>query len=499
MRKAFGPTIALNSVDFTLHRGEIHGLVGENGSGKSTIMSIVAGMQPATDGDMFFHGNPWRPASMVQAQENGISMILQEANTLPGVTVAQNIFAGHEKDFSYGGFINMRLMNNEAQALLDAFGITHIHAHENISRYSFEDRKLTEIVRCVRENTEVLIVDETTTALSMQGREILFSIMHRMAEKEDKAVVFISHDMDEILSQCTVLTVLRDGEIVGSISSEDISKARIDETARQEVLRRARHMMVGREIGNKYYREDFTPSRRNNAALELRDISFDAIRNFSLTLYEGEIVGLGGLSSCGMHDIGRAAFGLEKLESGTVTRHGKIIRDPRCAIENGIGYISKNRDMEALILSGSLRENIILPSIEKLAEHGFVRPREARKLASGQIEMFSIKCRHSGQYVNTLSGGNKQKVSFAKWTAKGSQVIIMDCPTRGVDVGVKQFMYALMERMKQEGKAILMISEELSELVGMADRLIIMKDFRITKEFKRNAALRQTDIIEHMI
>ncbi len=498
IHKAFGPTIALKDVEFVLRRGEIRGLVGENGSGKSTIMSIASGMQPATSGEMLFHKKPWKPQNMVDAQEAGISMILQEANTLPGVSVAQNIFAGHESDFSKFGLFHRNKMVNEAQKLLDKFGISHIHAGDSINRYNFEDRKLMEIVRCVTEETQILVVDETTTALSLEGRQILYKIIHKMAE-ENKAVVFISHDMDEILDQCNVLTVLRDGQIIGDISPEDMSAAKKDPLRRIEVMKKARYMMVGREIGEKYYREDYDTSHSNQVALELKNITFGSIRNFSLKLHAGEIVGFGGLSGCGMHEIGRAAFGLERIKKGSVLRKGKQIRDPLIAIQQGIGYISKNRDSEALILEGSIGDNIALPSLKTLSRHTFINPKNEKKLVNSQINAFSIKCHGGRQWVNTLSGGNKQKVSFAKWTAKDSEVFIMDCPTRGVDIGVKQSMYALMEDMKKQGKAVLMISEELSELVGMADRLIIMKNYEVTREFVRSPELKQTDIIEYML
>ena len=491
MHKAFGPTIALKDVDFQVCRGEIRGLIGENGSGKSTIMSIAAGMQPATSGEMFYKGQKWEPKSMVESQQHGISMILQEANTIPHVTVAQNLFAGQEKMFSKGGMINMASMYKKANELLDRFGVTTIRGRDPIDRLTFEDRKLIEIVRCVTEDTQILVVDETTTALSHEGREILYKLIHRMAEEENKAVVFVSHDMDEILEQCNVLTVLRDGDIIGHLTREEMDAP--------DAVQKIRLMMVGREIGEKYFREDFTPSHQDEVALELKDIAFGPIRHFSLQLRKGEIVGMGGLSGCGMHEIGKAAYGLQKLEKGQVLRNGKPIKNCLQAIESGIGYISKNRDLEAIILDAPIQTNIVLPSLTSLTRGGFIRPRYEKKLSDAQIEVFRIKCGSGKQYVNTLSGGNKQKVSFAKWTAKGSDVIIMDCPTRGVDIGVKQAMYSLIEQMKNEGKAILMISEELSELIGMSDRLIIMKDFEVTAEMERSADLKQTDIIEYMI
>lgn len=491
MHKAFGPTIALKDVDIQLRRGEIRGLVGENGSGKSTIMSIVSGMQPATSGEMLYLGEPWKPHSMVEAQSAGISMILQEANTIPGVTVAQNIFAGREKEFSTMGVINMKKMYKAADELLERFGISHIKGRNMLDMYNFEDRKLVEIVRCVNDDTQILVVDETTTALSLEGRQILYKLIHRMAEEENKTIVFVSHDMDEILEQCSVLTVLRDGDIIGHLNRQEMEAA--------NAVQVIRYMMVGREIGEKYYREDYDSSHSEKVALELKNVSFGPIKDFNLTLHKGEIIGLGGLSGCGMHEIGRIAYGLEKLDAGQVLRNGQRIKNPLQAIESGIGYISKNRDSEALILDGFIGDNIVLPSIPSLISKTFISPKKERAMADKEIDAFRIKCRSGAQYVNTLSGGNKQKVSFAKWTAKGSEVIIMDCPTRGVDIGVKQSMYVLIEQMKKEGKAILMISEELSELIGMADELMIMKDFKVTKEFMRSPDLKQTDIIEYMI
>lgn len=491
MCKDFGPTKALKHVDLKFCRGEIRGLVGENGSGKSTVTSIIAGMQQATGGQMFYKGKPWQPHSMVEAQAAGISMILQEANTISGVTVAQNIFSGREKEFSRGGIIRMGKMYEAADALLEQFGIGHIRARNMIDMYNFEDRKLMELVRCVNSDTELLVVDETTTALSHEGREILYGLIHRLAEKENKCVVFISHDMDEILEHCSVLTVLRDGDIVGELDRAAMSA--------QDAVKKIRYLMVGREIGEKYYREDFDSTHGPEVALKLENVCHGEIQDFSLELHNGEIIGIGGLSGCGMHEIGRIGYGLERPSAGQVLRNGRQITSPLTAISNGIGYISKNRDSEALILDGSIQDNITLPSLPALEHHRFISPRAEKAMADKEIAAFRIKCGSGRQWVNTLSGGNKQKVSFAKWTAKGAQVIIMDCPTRGVDIGVKQAMYSLIEDMKKQGKAILMISEELSELVGMADRILIMKDFKLTKEFVRSPGLKQTDIIEYMI
>ena len=490
MSKNFGPIVALKEVDLTVRRGEIHGLIGENGSGKSTITSIAAGMQPASAGEMFFKGQPWKPDSMVHAQAQGMSMILQEANTIPNCTVAENLFAGQEDRFSRFGFINTREMNRQADELLQRFGLNHIRGRDNINNYGFEDRKLVEIARAVTDETEILVVDETTTALSFEGREILYKLMHDMVAK-GKAIIFISHDMDEILQQCTVLTVLRDGEIRGTLNREQMTAP--------GAVSEIRKLMVGRDIGDKFYRSDYDPSCSDEVVLSFEHVTTAQIKDFNLEIHAGEIVGLGGLSGCGMHEIGRLAFGIGDIDSGHVKLRGEDVKDSVDAVGKGIGYISKNRDLEAVILEAPIGVNIVQPSLRDLGKNVFIRPSEERKMTREQIDLLAIKCSNGNQWVNTLSGGNKQKVSFAKWIAKGSSFIIMDCPTRGVDIGVKQAMYQLIADMKREGKAILMISEELAELIGMADRMIIMKDFQVAKEFTRSPELTETDIIEYMI
>jgi ribose transport system ATP-binding protein len=305
---------------------------------------------------------------------------------------------------------------------------------------------------------------------------------------EGKAVIFISHDMDEIIEVCNILTVLRDGNIIGTLEKGEMDPKKI------------RYMMVGREIGEAYYREDYDPSHSGEVVLEFKNASFNEIKNFNLKLHKGQILGLGGLSGSGMRDVGRAAFGLERLKEGTIECKGNPIEGIMSAIDNNMGYISKNRDREALIGEGSIRDNIIMPSIRGLSgKMMYLSKKASTKVAQHQIDAFSIKCNNENQYVSTLSGGNKQKVSFAKWMAKDSDIFIMDCPTRGVDIGVKQFMYQLISKMKADNKAILMISEELPELIGMCDQIIIMKDNEVSANITRDKDLKQTDIIEYII
>ena len=484
--KSFGSTVALDHVNFRLCRGDIRGLIGENGSGKSTLTSILSGAQKPDSGEMFYHGQPYAPHSMIEAQKDGVSMILQETGTISGLSVAQNIFIGAERDFARMGLVNSRAMVQAADNLFAEFGLPDFHGRDNVNQYSFEQRKLLEVVRALKHHPEVLVVDETTTALSHDGRQLLYKLVRKMAA-EGRGVIFISHDLDEVLELCTVLSVLRDGQEVGELRKEEMDPHTV------------RKMMVGREISDRYYREDYDSSCRKEVALSFRHACAGNIQDFNLEVNKGEIVGIGGLSGDGMHDVGRMAFGLTKLDSGIVEHDGKPVISPKDAIRRGIGYISKDRDRTALILSGSIQDNLVMPSLESLTHSTLIRPSDEKKLAQGAIKSLTIKCRSRKQLVRELSGGNKQKVSFGKWIAKGSDVIIMNCPTRGVDIGVKQAMYALIAKMKKEGKAILFISEELSELIGMCDRIEIMKNFKISKEFMRSPDLRDSDMIEYMI
>ncbi len=490
MSKKFGSTVALNNVDLTLCKGEIRGLIGENGSGKSTITSITCGMQSADEGTMYYKGVEWNPKSMVDAQKNQISMILQEANTIPHCSVAENLIAGREEEFVKFGVFQKKKMLQEAQKMLDWFEITHIKPEDNIDMYGFEDKKLIEIVRAVSEKTEILVIDETTTALSFEGRQILYRLMNYIQEN-NKAVIFISHDLDEIMSKCSVLTILRDGNVVGEMNKEEIAEAGAE--------KRVRHLMVGREIGDAYYRDDYNPECSDEVVFQINNVTTDSISDFSLEVHKGEIIGIGGLSNCGMHDIGRIAFGLDRLKSGNVLYKNIEITSPKIAVKEGVGYISKNRDTDALLLNADIQTNIILPSLSNLTKGPFLMKSKIKSASAKEIDVLKIKCKSDKQWVSALSGGNKQKVSFSKWLLRESEVIVMDCPTRGVDIGVKQAMYQLIYEMKKSGKAIIMISEELPELIGMADKIVIMKNAKITQEFVRSEDLKETDIVEYMV
>jgi len=487
MDKNFGVTVALKDVSFSLERGLVYGLIGENGSGKSTVSSIIAGMQEATRGEMVFKGKPWKPSSMLFAQQNGIGMVVQEAGTIPNITIAENIFLGHEKMFSKGPFVDRKKLVQTAQRLLDKLGITEFRAEQKTYEIDMQMRKIIEITKCMYWEPELLIIDETSTALSFEGRVFLYRMLEEQ-KKNNRSVLFISHDLDEMCQQCDKLTVLRDGVIIGTLDKSEYEQNMI------------RKMMVGREIKGDYYRND------NDGYAEEVVLKADCITTmndllcFSLKLHKGEILGLGGLSQCGMHTVGRALFGIDKILDGKVLANGKEITNPRKAIDNKMGYVSKNRDTESLGLSASIFENIASTGFGiNRWKLGLISSRKENNYVDKQIEDLSIKCAGKHYNVNTLSGGNKQKVVFGKWMASDAQILILDCPTRGIDVGVKASMYRLFSEMKKAGKSIILISEELQEIIGMCDRIIMMKDGKITCEKLRGPELTEHSLIDYMI
>lgn len=486
--KNFGQTKALQCVELHLMAGEIRGLIGENGSGKSTLCSIFSGLYGCDEGELMLHGDSYAPESMVDAQNKGVAMIVQEMGTIPGIGIADNIFIGKENCFLKAGLVNRPAMIKAAAEILEKIGAGDIDPRLKIDELNFEDRKLVEIARSMYDDPKVLIVDETTTALSQRGRDIIYNLCRKMSE-EGKGVIFISHDLDEIMDNCTALTVLRDGILIGTLSKEEMEPTII------------KSMMVGRELIGDYYRSDMNGSYGDTVSLRLAGIGDGrALDGVSLELHEGEILGIGGLTSCGMHELGRIAFGIEKPMRGSVTLgDGTAITQPSVATKHRIGYISKNRDEESLMITATVADNVALPSLKDISKGKLLLKKNERSLAEEQRQLLSIKCTDVDQVVRYLSGGNKQKVVFGRWIANKSRILILDCPTRGVDIGVKQAMYQLIYKLKQEGCSILLISEELSELIGMSDRILIMKSGQITAEFNRENNITEHDIIEYMI
>jgi ribose transport system ATP-binding protein len=486
--KSFGVTHAINNVTLSFSKGEIHGLIGENGSGKSTLTSMLTGIYSIDSGKFILEGKELKARNQVEANLNGVSIIVQEMGTLSGLTVAENIFLGNEDKFVKFGIKNTTAMNREAQALLNKYGFNRISATMTIDNYNFENRKLVEIVKSTYFDPKVLVVDETTTALNQNGRNQLFKHMKRLRDM-GHTVIFISHDLAEVIEQTDSISVLRDGVLIDTVKSSEVN---------EDDLKR---LMVGRVLDDRYYRTDYGEPVSNEVVLSLKDVTVPAqIKNLSFDLHRGEILGIGGLSECGMHEVGKAVFGASYNREGNVTlADGTHINSITAAIKHSIAYASKDRDNESLVVNDSISDNICLPSMDGLSLNHIILNKKLNQFADKFAKLISVKMVDVNQFVSDLSGGNKQKVVLARWIGKNSDIIVLDSPTRGIDVKVKADIYALMSEMKKQGKSIILISEEILELLGMSDRILIMKDGAISGEFMRDPALTEQDFIAKMV
>lgn len=488
--KYFGINRALNNISFNINKGEVHALIGENGSGKSTLTNMLTGIYQLESGEFILDGQNIHPKNQVMANNQGVSIIVQELGTLSGLTVAENIFLGHEDRFIHFGIRNTVAMNNEANRLLKDYGFTHIKAQELVDNYNFEDRKLIEIVKATYFKPKILVIDETTTALSQEGREELYKHMNRIRE-EGNTVIFISHDLPEILDKSDTITVLRDGEYITTVKSRDVNEDDL------------KKLMVGREVTGKYYRSDYGSKISDEVVLSVKNVTVKGkIHDVSFDLHKGEILGFGGLSESGMHEVGKAIFGASYDREGEVVlANGTHINDIPTAIANSIAYTSKDRDNESVVLNQSIEDNIALPSLDNLTigKTKFLSFSKIKEFAKKFAKEMSVKMVNTQQFVSELSGGNKQKVVLARWIGKDSNIVVLDSPTRGIDIKVKQDIYQLMDKMRQEGKSIIMISEELMELIGMCDRIIILKDGALKGELARSEDLDENSLISMMV
>jgi ribose transport system ATP-binding protein len=484
--KSFGPTHAVNHVTLDFYKGEVHCLIGENGSGKSTFTNMLTGILPIGSGTFTLEGKEVDPKNQVDANHHGIAIIVQEQGTLNGLTVAENMFLGDENQFMKSGIKNAGAMVKKAQELLDSYGFNYIKAADPIENYTFEERKLIEIVKSTWFNPKVLVVDETTTALSQDGRYELFKVINRVRDHGD-CVIMIDHDMDIVMSIADEISVLRDGNLIGTVQKSEVNAEKL------------KTLMVGREMNGKYYRTDWGPSMESSVAISMKNVSVPGeLEGVSLDLHNGEILGIGGLSECGMHEVGKALFGASYDRTGEVAlADGTQINDINTAIDHSIAYTSKDRDNESLLINDSISDNISLPSLRDMGK--ILSARKIKKFANKYAQEMSVKMVNTDQFVMALSGGNKQKVVLARWLGKQSDILLLDSPTRGIDIKVKADIYNLLDDMRRQGKAILIISEEIAELIGMCDRILIMKDHKIETELTRDENLTDTDIIKYMI
>ena len=487
--KTFGITKAVQNVSFNINKGEVHALIGENGSGKSTLTNMLTGIYTIDSGHFILDGKEVHPKNQVEANNEGISIIVQELGTLSGLTVAENIFLGHEDQFVKFGIKNTGAMNRKAQDLLNKYGFNRICANAMVDEYNFEDRKLVEIVKATYFSPKIVVIDETTTALSQEGREELYKHMNRI-RAEGNTVIFISHDLPEVLRMSDTITTLRDGVYIDTVKSADVTEDDL------------KKLMVGREVTGDYYRADYGEKISDEVVMSVKNVTVPGlIKNINFELHKGEILGFGGLSESGMHEVGKACFGASFDRQGSVTlADGTSIDNIPTAIAHSIAYTSKDRDNESVVMNQGIGDNICLPSLDTLkGAAGLLSDRKMKAFANEYAKEMSVKMVNTDQFVSDLSGGNKQKVVLARWIGKDSDILVLDSPTRGIDIKVKQDIYQLMDKMRKNGKSIIMISEELMELIGMCDRILIMKDGEISGELMRDPDLDENSLIAKMV
>ena len=467
--KAYASQRVLDAVDLDVRSGEILALIGENGAGKSTLMRILAGATRPDQGSVHFRGAPVTIGSVRQAQNLGIAMIFQELNLVPSRSVAQNIFLGREP-LAGGmtrplGVVNRARLAEQAEAVLNMVG-SKASPHAKVSELSVGQRQLVEIAKAMSFQASVLFMDEPTSALSEDVAENLLGLMARL-RAQGMAIVFTTHRMPEAFKVADRFAVLRDGRMVGQAPAKAVSEAEIVE------------MMVGRPM-NQHYPKAAAPIGPK-PVLEVRNLSGGIVKNVSFDLRPGEILGFAGLVGAGRTDVARLLFGADKPSGGEILLDGKpaLNRSPGEAIGRGLGFVPEDRKRDSLILAHSVRENIVLAGLGKLAPDGIVRSGPINRAARRYAEQLGVRLRSLDQPISGLSGGNQQKCVLGRWLLLSGRVLILDEPTRGVDVGAKETIYQLIGELAKEGVAILFISSELPEVLGLSDRIVVMAGGRI--------------------
>ncbi|TKC89350.1 sugar ABC transporter ATP-binding protein [Trinickia terrae] len=461
--KAFGPVRVLDGVDFNVRAGEIHALMGENGAGKSTLMKILSGVYQADAGEILIDGRAVQIRDTVDAERLGIAIIHQELNLIPQLSVMENMFLGREpRRF---GVVDTGAMRREARKWLDVLGAARIDPQTEAGRLSIGQQQMVEIAKALSLDAHVLVMDEPTAALTDREIETLFKIMRELKAR-DVAIVYVSHRIEEIFQVCDKLSVLRDGRFAGERA--------IGQTHFEDVVR----LMVGREIGERFPKRESQPGE---VRFKVEDLADDGhISGISFDVRAGEVLGIAGLMGAGRSEILKAIFGASRKTAGQITLDGRPldIRDPSGAIGAGIGFVTEDRKTQGLVLGMSVRENATLVHLSRYARLGVVSDAAERKAVAGLIQQLRIRTRDAELDVKALSGGNQQKVVFAKWLAEPPKVLLLDEPTRGVDVGGKAEIYTIINQLAALGVAIVMVSSELPEVLAMSDRILVMHQGR---------------------
>jgi ribose transport system ATP-binding protein len=490
--KSFPGVKALDNVHLDVRKGEVHALLGENGAGKSTLMKILSGAYTRDSGEIYWEGQRIDIHSPKQSQDLGIGIIYQEFNLIPQLSIAENAWIGREPLANHSmRMIDWQLMYRRTKALLDELHLD-LDPRRPVAGLGVAQQQLVEIAKALSLDTKLLIMDEPTSALTEREVEHLFGVIERLKAR-GVAVVFISHHLDEVEHICDRGTVLRDGTYVTTIDLEGVSE--------EELIR----LMVGRNLDQQFPK---VPHSSGQEALRVEGLSrmggtqiaggagLEAkglLNDISFTAYTGEILGIGGLVGAGRTELMRCVFGADPIDAGRIWIFGKELKitSPQAAIKAGLGLLPEDRKQQGLVLKLSVRENIALASLKQFVSNGLLRLRDEDKQAHEYVKNLRIRTPGIYQQVQFLSGGNQQKVVLAKWLASCSKILIFDEPTRGIDVGAKVEVYNLMNSLVEQGVAVIMVSSEMPELLGMSDRILVMHEGRITAELTREEATQE--------
>ncbi|MDQ0114982.1 sugar ABC transporter ATP-binding protein [Paenibacillus harenae] len=475
--KSFSEVKVLQQAQFSLESGELHALMGENGAGKSTLMKILNGIYMRDGGTVKVKGVEQTLSSPSAALQLGIVMIHQELNLIPHLTVMENIFLGREFTFGPTKLIDWRKMKRESTRFLSQLGLA-IDPDTIVGELSVGQQQMVEIAKALSMNTEILVLDEPTAALTDKEIDALFDVIASL-KKRGVGMIYISHRMEEIFRMCDRITVMRDGRYVGT--------EKVPETNMDQIVK----MMVGREIKDRFPKVDI---KFGEEKLKVEGLSQKGIlHDISFSVRAGEIVGLAGLMGAGRTELAKALFGVSKVDRGTISVGGKQIalRKPMDAIRAGIALVTEDRKDEGLLLPMSVSDNLSMTNLTTVSNLGFLSGAKEKQLSDKMMKQLLIKASSGAQTVGSLSGGNQQKVVIGKWLATNPQVFILDEPTRGVDIGAKKEIYDLMNKLASEGVAILMISSELPEVLGMSDRILVMHEGKISGHFTKEEATQE--------
>jgi len=478
--KAFPGVQALSDVTFEVAKGEIHALVGENGAGKSTLMKVLTGAQPRDEGRITMRGEAVEIATPSDAQALGISMIHQELSLIPYLTVGQNIYLGREPRARIPGFIDWPTLYAQSQQLLDRLNVD-VDARAEVQGLRIAQQQMVEVTKALSLNADLIAMDEPTSALTERETEVLFGVM-RSLKAQGVSLIFISHRLGEVLEIADRVTVLRDGQLIGTVPIAELDEDRVVQ------------MMVGRELGEMYPKAKMQRQELVLEAIGLHDGR--ELHGVDLKLHRSEILGIAGLVGAGRTALAETLFGIRPAVAGEVRVEERQVKlnSPRDAIQMGMGFVPEDRKLQGLFMNMAVRENIVLSAMDKVARWGFVNFTKADQLAGEVVKRLDIRTPSLRQRVRNLSGGNQQKVIIARWLTLKPRVLILDEPTRGIDVGAKAEIHALMSQLAQEGVGVLMISSELPEVMGVSDRILVMHEGRVTGEFTRGQAT-QDDIM----